>query len=98
MSKTSGIKEAYDLIYSFVQDADARAERVDHYPRKLVEAAKDWMSQNIAFLARPIEVKNGGKYWTEDGNPVEIWNITQDDGCYCSDLKYHCASTLRDRE
>lgn len=31
---------------------------------------------------------------TEDGRRVQIWRVTQDQGCWCSDLKYHCASKL----
>lgn len=91
MSKTSGIKEAYDIIADLIQCAE-----VGRYDGKLISAAKDWMSQN-PLLKGPTEVKIGGCYWTKDGNPVIVWGISQDDGCYCNDLKYHCASTLRDR-
>src|SRR5690606_39184248 len=40
------------------------------------------------------EVVESGWYYTDTGQHVQVWRITQDDGCWCSDMKYHCATTL----
>ena len=41
-----------------------------------------------------VPVREGAWYRTASGHAVQVWRITQDEGCYCSDMKHHCASEL----
>jgi len=95
-TQPSAVEALRDALYA-VSDA---AEYMDYDPdsrfgdaMRKVDAALA-ASQEAPKAGDTPEIIEGATYFTKDGRTVSAWRITADDGVYCSDLRYHCASEL----